>query len=130
MRIVRNQKAANLFRKLSKIEQKHQDRVFDEYSRLTGNSESLHDFETKVLPGVVEGGLTTQEYESRFLADPESVENIVELAMSIEAQALDLYQRSAGRSENPESRKALTAIAGEEHVHLRQLRKLIDELVG
>jgi rubrerythrin len=48
--------------------------------------------------------------------------------MSIEAQALDLYQRVALKIENPGSRKMINQIADEEKVHLASLGKLMDDL--
>jgi len=61
-----------------------------------------------------------------FQPDLESVEDIIGLAMSIEAQALDLYLRAADRSNNPESKKILIQIADEEQTHLTQLGKLME----
>lgn len=63
-----------------------------------------------------------------FQPDWESAKDIIELAMSIEAQALDLYVRAADRSSNSKSREALIQIADEERVHLRQLGKLMDTI--
>jgi rubrerythrin len=56
------------------------------------------------------------------------VEEVVSLAMSIEAQALDLYQRAADRSSSDARSKALLQIAEEERSHLEQLGKLFEEL--
>ena len=56
------------------------------------------------------------------------MKDIIEVAMSIEAQALDLYSRAADRSNNPESKKALIQIADEERTHLTQLGKLMDSV--
>ena len=75
----------------------------------------------------LEGGLTTDEYIQMFKPDWESAVDIISLAMSIEAQALDLYTRAAERSEDPRSEEALKKIAEEERVHLEQLGKLMDE---
>ena len=77
----------------------------------------------------VEGGLTTDEYMQMFRPDLESAVDVISLAMSIEAQALDLYTRAAGRSENQRSQGALKKIAEEERVHLKQLGALMDENV-
>ncbi len=63
-----------------------------------------------------------------FQPDWESAKDIIELAMSIEAQALDLYVRAADRSSNSKSREVLIQIADEERVHLRQLGKLMDTI--
>ena len=71
--------------------------------------------------------MTTDEYIQMFKPDWESAVDIISLAMSIEAQALDLYTRASERSEDQRSEKALKKIAEEERVHLEQLGKLMDE---
>ena len=48
--------------------------------------------------------------------------------MSIEAQALDLYQRVSSKIENPQSKDIINKIANEEKAHLAVLGKLLDSL--
>jgi rubrerythrin len=116
-----------LFQKLSEIERKHQDRIFDEYLQATEKPVSRESFDNKIVAKAVEGGLTTEEYVQLYKPDWESAVDIISLAMSIEAQALDLYTRAAGRSKDPRSKDALKKIAEEERVHLEQLGKLMDD---
>jgi rubrerythrin len=123
---INNNEVKELFQKLSEIEIKHQERIFSEYAQMTGSSETKADFEKNIVSKAVEGGLTTEEYVNRFGPDWDSAIDIIELAMSIEAQALDLYQRAAERSPDPQSQKALVQIADEERSHLAQLGKLIE----
>jgi len=125
---VKNKDAQNSFQKLSEIEVKHQDRIFNEYIRLSGKSVSRETFEKNTVQTAVEGGLTTEEYTDLFQPDWESLADIIGLAMSIEAQALDLYLRAADRSPNPESRKVLSRIGDEERAHLKQLGKLMETI--
>jgi rhodanese-related sulfurtransferase/rubrerythrin len=127
---VKNKDAQNIFQKLSEIEVKHQDRIFNEYIRLSGKPLSREAFEENMVRTAVEGGLTTEEYTDLFQPDWESLSDIIELAMSIEAQALDLYLRAAHRSPNPESRKVLAHIGDEERAHLKQLGKFMETLEG
>lgn len=117
----------NLFQKLSEIEIMHQDRIFNEYLQVSGKEVSREAFENDLVVDAVEGGMTTDEYVQMFKPDWESAVEIISLAMSIEAQALDLYTRASERSEEPRSKEALTIIAEEERVHLKQLGKLMDE---
>lgn len=127
---VKNKDAQNIFQKLSEIEVKHQDRIFNEYIRLSEKPLSREAFEENMVRTAVEGGLTTEEYTNLFQPDWESVPDIIGLAMSIEAQALDLYLRAAHRSPNPESRKVLAHIGDEERAHLKQLGKFMETLEG
>ena len=85
--------------------------------------------DTKTVAGIVEGGLSTEAYAARFLSDPDSAADIVDLAMSIEAQALDLYTRAAWKCADERSKGAFLHIADEEKAHLRQLGRLMDRLV-
>ena len=75
-----------------------------------------------------EGGLTTEEYMDLFQPDMDSPVDIVSLAMSIEAQALDLYQRVTQKVSNEKSKKILQQIANEEKTHLKSLGELLDSL--
>jgi rubrerythrin len=71
----------------------------------------------------MEGGLPTEDYLERYHPDMESPADIVSLAMAIEAQALDLYQRAAARAP-ADTRAVLAQIAEEERAHLEQLGRL------
>jgi rubrerythrin len=117
----------NLFQKLSEIEILHQDRIFNEYLQVSGKQVSREDFESDLVVNAVEGGMTTDEYVQMYQPDWESAVDIISLAMSIEAQALDLYTRASERSEDTRSKDALKKIAEEERGHLEQLGKLMDE---
>ena len=125
---VKHDDVKDLFQKLSEIEVKHQDRIFSQYIDITGKSDSREAFEKSAVSETVEGGLTTEEYLNLFQPDLESVKDIVELAMSIEAQALDLYLRAAEKSSHPHSKEVLVRIADEERTHLSQLGKLMERM--
>jgi rubrerythrin len=118
----------SLFRKLSDIEVLHQNRLLEEYIRITGKEIDRDAFESGQVEKTVEGGLTTDEYIRLFKPDWNTWSDIVDLAMSIEAQALDLYTRAANRSTDERSRGAMKKIAEEERAHLEQLAKLMDTL--
>lgn len=118
----------SLFRKLSDIEVIHQNRILKEYVLITGKEIDRDTFESEQVEKAVEGGLTTDEYIKLFKPDLNVLSDIVDLAMSIEAQAMDLYTRVANRSTDDRSKGALNKIAEEERVHLEQLAKLMDTL--
>jgi len=127
---VNNAGARKLFQKLAEIESRHQERVFNEYLKITAEILSRNEFEKQIVTKAVEGGLTTAEYTRLFPMDPESLTDITELAMSIEAQALDLYTRAAEKSKNNLSREILMQMAAEEQAHLKQLGQLIEGIVS
>ncbi|BBO74589.1 sulfurtransferase [Desulfosarcina widdelii] len=126
---VRQDEIKRLFQKLAQIETLHQDRIFDEYLQVSGSQVSREEFENDLVINAVEGGLTTDEYIQMFKPNWDSAVDIISLAMSIEAQALDLYTRASERSKDPRNAAALKKIAEEERVHLEQLGKLMDERI-
>lgn len=126
---VTNDEAKRLFKQLADIEIKHQDHIFNHYVSITDDAPSRETFEAKIVSDAMEGGMTSEEYARRFDPDWESPTDIVSLAMSIEAQALDMYSRAAEQTKADASREVLTRIAQEERTHLRQLGKLMDAIV-
>ena len=125
---VKNDNASRLFEKLSIIEVKHQDRIFAEYCKITGTNVNRDEFEKDVVVPAMEGGLTTAEYLKLYEPDLEVAEEVISLAMAIEAQALDLYQRASEQAASEESKVALMQIANEERAHLEQLGKLFEKI--
>ena len=117
-----------LFQKLADIEINHQKRIFAEYQRIENAKITLEAFETKIVPGIMEGGLTTEEYLAIYNTDLESSVDVISMAMSIEAQALDLYHRAAQITEDDQTTESLLKIAAEERVHLNELAKLMESL--
>jgi rhodanese-related sulfurtransferase/rubrerythrin len=124
---VSDEKLKSVFKLLADIEIKHKDRLFAEYTRLTGKNDR-GEFECSFVTPLMEGGMTTEEYLDRFKPDMGSPVEVVSMAMSIEAQALDLYMRSAAWTSNDENRTILEQIAGEEKTHLERLGQLLDEM--
>ncbi|HIJ56667.1 MAG TPA: sulfurtransferase [Deltaproteobacteria bacterium] len=125
---VENENSRQLFEKLAAIEVNHQNRIFDEYVKISGASVSRDEFAINVVAPAMEGGLTTEEYLKLYQPDLDAPEEVISLAMAIEFQALDLYQRAADRTEIEDNKNALIQIANEERAHLEQLGNLFDNL--
>ena len=106
-----------LFTKLAAIEEKHMDQVFERYQDLVDSAGSRQAFEDRITASALEGGLTQDQYLDLFSPD-----------LSIEAQALDLYQRVADRVTDPDARSVVRQIAKEETEHLARLGELMDRL--
>lgn len=117
-----------VFHKLFGIEINHQNRLLSEYNRLTGKSFANADFDREIAAPAMEGGLTTEEYLELFKPNLDSPAEVIDLAMSIEAQALDMYQRASENTKDPESSKVLQQLALEEQEHLKQLGSLFEKL--
>ncbi len=116
----------DMFAKLSDIEVKHQMSIYLAYNDVTHESVDKETFEQMVETQALEGGLSTDEYIALFGSNLGSEVDVISLAMSIEAQALDLYQRVADRVDDEDSKGILHQIANEEKAHLKSLGKLMD----
>ena len=125
---VDNKKVKALFVKLSKIEIKHQLSVLSAYNKIAGSKINQDEFETMIQETSLEGGLSTAEYFDLFNPDLNSETEVISLAMSIEAQALDLYQRLSLKIKSSESKNVINKIANEEKAHLTSLGKLLDNM--
>ncbi|RPJ73051.1 MAG: sulfurtransferase, partial [Desulfobacteraceae bacterium] len=107
---------------------KHQERILGEYATLVGTPVGREEFNRRRLAPAMEGGLTTEEYLARQRPDVENPLEVAALAMAIEAQAMDLYQRAADRAASPASREMLARIARDEQSHLEHLGALFKVL--
>jgi rubrerythrin len=118
--------AGEMIGKLVLIEEKHKDKLFALYQTLEPSTLDRKLFEDRVVSGVMEGGFTGEEFleKNRLLLD--TVENLLGLAMMLEAQALDLYTRYAQKVEDVQSRSVLHEIAEEEKGHLATLGALVE----
>jgi len=123
-----NEKVKDLFLKLSKIEVKHQISIYTAYNRISHEGINKDEFEKIVEISALEGGLSTEEYMDLFKPDLNSEKEVISLAMSIEAQALDLYHRVSSKISDSESRAIVNKIADEEKAHLASLGKLMDSI--
>ncbi len=123
-----NDRVRSLFEKLSRIEVKHQESIVKAYQELGHPDINQADLSAMVTEKALEGGLTTQEYLDLFKPDLGSETDVVSLAMSIEAQALDLYQRVGAGLDSHSSKAVVLKIADEEKEHLASLGRLMDQL--
>lgn len=126
---VSGDRAKELFEKLADIEILHQKQLLALYETVTGTTMSMEEFDKKLVQPSMEGGLSTEQYLKLFAPDLEKENDILSLAMSIEAQALDLYSRAADQFDDDSTKKVLGQIANEERAHIASLANYIDELV-
>ena len=118
----------DMFKRLADIEIGHKRRLFEIYSKVAENPVDRETFESDIVAPAAEGGLTTEQYLELFKPDLNSAEGAIQMAMSIEAQAMDLYFRAADRREASPAREFLLQIASEEKTHLKVLGKMMDRL--
>jgi len=115
-----------LFEKLADIEILHQEKLVQLYNELRGTTNSVRDFTKKIVEPAMEGGMTTDEYLLLYKADLDSEMEVLGMALSIEAQALDLYSRAAAKTEISGAISVLQQIANDERSHIAHLSRYID----
>jgi rhodanese-related sulfurtransferase/rubrerythrin len=78
----------------------------------------------------MEGGFDQQQILAHFGPQLNTIEDILQLGMMLEAQALDLYSRLARKSENEKSRELFNFLAKEEAQHLSSLAEELDKALA
>ncbi|MBT8362389.1 MAG: ferritin family protein, partial [Deltaproteobacteria bacterium] len=116
------------FSTLAEVEVRHQEQLLEQYQKMTGKSISIEEFISQIVQPMMEGGMSTAEYLSRYQPDLSSVSDVLSLALSIEAQALDLYQRAAGNATDKSITEVLFKIAEEERTHIDRLATMINSI--
>jgi rubrerythrin len=109
---------------------RHQQRLFETYGRVAPGSQDLAAFEAAIVPTTLEGGFNAKEFLETNRAHLQTAPQVLDLAMMLETQALDLYLRFAGRGEQPQTKEVLYALAGEEKAHLASLGRMLEEKLG
>ena len=114
-------RAARLLGHLARVERGHQDKV----RAMLGGDEPLG--QQGELPRV-EGALSAPELAARYQEQGRGLEEILDMAMMIETQGMDLYLRLARRTRPGRGREELLSLAQDEKGHLRALAELRGEL--
>ncbi|SMP43787.1 Rhodanese-related sulfurtransferase [Desulfonatronum zhilinae] len=114
---VADPEAARLFQTLADVEVKHKAAVARRMREV--------DIPKDVGDAVPEGSMPLEEHMRRVGVDLSRAEDIVDFAMAVEAQALDLYSRAAFQAQG-DVRTFLEAMAAEEKNHLRRLGELLE----
>ncbi len=115
-----------MYERLVGFEDIHKERLMNEYREFHNGDE----LDVKGLPGVMEGGRSIDDFVKRVEVMIQDKRDIIELAMMLETQALDLYSRMAQKSEKPEAKELFLRLAEEENMHLGYLAKELDKILG
>jgi sulfur-carrier protein adenylyltransferase/sulfurtransferase len=122
-----DQELSDLLGKLVKVEEIHKQRLLERYAELTEAGAAAAVSAGSVAATRMEGGFDLVDFMRQNEPFLESAEKVLELAIMIESQALDLYLRFADKSHHEPTRQVLFAIAQEEKGHLATLGNLLDE---
>ena len=125
--LTQEERARALCAKLAQVEDRHQEKVYELYQAGGGTLEPAA-LAQRSSELVMEGGEEVAEALGRLLPPGFGAPELLETAMGIEAQALDLYLRMAGKLRSGGARQALHDLAQEEKAHLKALGELLDSL--
>lgn len=124
-----DQELRQLFLKLVSIEDNHKRTILDLNATIKapGGSTRISKMDTDNM--VLEGGFDMVEFMEQNEPLLKTVPNVLDLAMMLETQALDLYLRFAAKTTNTETKDVLFKIAQEEKGHLAALGRLLEEKI-
>jgi len=120
----------DLLKKLAKIEQKHKATLVALNSSINPGQTNPDDFKSEIPLNIIEGGFNSQALLEENKAFLQSTYGVLDLAMMLETQSLDLYLRFADKSTPKESKEVLFKIASEEKAHLKALGELYDRKIS
>ncbi|MFH1134774.1 MAG: rhodanese-like domain-containing protein [Pseudomonadota bacterium] len=119
-----------LFESLAEVEDLHKDNLFGLYLSLTGEPVSREDFEAHVIrTTTLEGGFPIDDFlaEQRGKNNPPT--HPLDLALSLEVQALDLYLRFLQKLDDEDNRQIISKIIRDEKKHLTHLGRMMGKKI-
>jgi len=122
----KDQELTTLFKKLADVENSHKRMLF-ELNEKFGPGKELKTFEADVDQIIMEGGFSMSEFMEKNVSFLHDVKDVIDLAMMLETQSLDLYLRFADKSTNAQTKGVLFKIAEEEKAHLASLGHLLEK---
>jgi sulfur-carrier protein adenylyltransferase/sulfurtransferase len=125
-----DQEVKELFGQLARVEIRHEERLFETYRQIEPGAQDRESFEAAIAPNKLEGGFDAEEFLETNKSHLQTSPQVLDLAMMLETQALDLYLRFADRCKQAQTREVLFSLAGEEKAHLASLGRLLDEKVA
>jgi sulfur-carrier protein adenylyltransferase/sulfurtransferase len=117
----------SLLAKLADIETRHKKRLLELLSEIDSPVPDTDAYEADLRPSILEGGFGLDDFINENESFFSSVQGVLDLAMMLETQALDLYLRFAEKSSDDRTQKVLLSIADEEKAHLGSLGHLMDK---
>ena len=124
-----DEEAKKLFAELSTAEEHHKSSLLNMYLEITGKQEE-RGFPASIIgdrlnKDVMEGGMSVKE--ALKWVDGKDLTDILELSISLETNAYDLYIKMAREAGDDISRKVFRSLADDERQHLNRLSSLLEE---
>ena len=129
--IIKDADAQKLFKNLINAEVQHKNTLFNLYRDVTGK-EPPDDFPISIVPtdtpgDIMEGGMRVSE-ALEYIKD-KKVAAVLELAVSLEANAYDLYMKMKRHVEDDKSKHVFEVLSGEEKSHLQRLTVMLEQKI-
>lgn len=124
---VEDASAKELLAQLAGIEDKHKEKLFSLYTSISKSEVNLDQFEAKIVSKVMESGMSTDEFIEQNRFAMQDIPGILNIAMTLEIQAFDLYSRYSQKATDKTTKDILYQIAQEEKAHLKSLGQLMDD---
>jgi rhodanese-related sulfurtransferase/rubrerythrin len=117
--------SADLFRRLTKAEARHKSNIVQAYRMVAGEEFREDFFEKESLKGVMEGGARVEDAIAFLREQGRTLQDLIEVSMQVEANALDLYVRMRRGIKNGSAEKVFSSLIEEEKGHLARLGGLL-----
>jgi sulfur-carrier protein adenylyltransferase/sulfurtransferase len=114
----------SLLTHLAGIEDRHIKTLFDLLKTVDPSINDRPLFEAGIKPKMMEGGYDIDLFMKENASYLKTPEGVLDLAMMLETQALDLYLRFAEKSTHSQTKEMLYKIADEEKSHLASLGRI------
>jgi len=114
--------------KLADIEDRHKQKLFDLYKTIAAADTAIESFEATVTSEWIEGGFHPDNLLQESMPALGNASDVLNLAMMLEAQGMDLYRRYAEKSQDPRVREILFTLADDEKAHLKSLGTLLEKI--
>ena len=116
---------SQLLSQLAEIEVRHREKLFSAYLEIESDPVDRRTFEADIDTEMTEGGFSVNELLRRHQSTFNSSLAVLNFAMMLEAQAMDLYMRYAEKCEDSTVKAVLFKMAEEEKAHLKSLGDLL-----
>jgi rubrerythrin len=119
-----------LLSRLAEIEVKHKKRLFNLHLVIDNSAQDMETFETMINSEFIEGGFNTDKLLEQSRSAFKTAPGVLNFAMMLEAQAMDLYMRYCEKSNEPQVKEILFKMADEEKAHLKSLGNLLEKTMN
>ena len=118
------EEAASIFRSMGEAEERHKETLRELHARISGKAGDPGPPEAMEAGGTLEGGAPLEE--TLAWAKGKTLEEILDLAVAMEASALDRYIKMSRAVADERSREVFLALSREERQHLERMASLLD----